>query len=218
MKFLFANQKQIARSTLQKITLAAVAISCLTAANSQAKEMFPKGQPFLQIQSEIADVEAQLQDAVATLQGQIDSANLLIADLTAATEDNAQEIGDLQSYIAVLQEQLDLLQGNLATSCGQGYFIQEITADGTPVCAKDMGNGYITFKEEVVAPGIPFVPVTFKCTSSHPRIIAGGYVETITNSVVGSVPVTGTDDGIDGQKFLLNGIGAMVLTVTCSTN
>jgi len=218
MKSFFSFKSQALHAAVQKITVAAVAVSCLAGVNAQAKDMFPKGQPFLQLQSEVQDVQAQLDQAVANLQGQIDSANLVIADLSAATEDNTQEIGNLQAYVAVLKQQLDLLQGNLATSCDAGYFIQEIKEDGTPVCAKDMGSGYITSKYVVVAPGIPYVPVTLKCTSSHPRVINGGFVETITNSVVGSFPDTGNADGIDGHTFLLNGIGAMELTVTCATN
>ncbi len=195
-----------------------VSVTAIAATSLHANDNLPNGKPFQQLQSEVDELHSELDAAVMSLQQQIDKANGLIDELTIATGDNAQDIDSLQGYVDLLQKQLDLLQGNLSQDCGSGYFIQEIKADGTPVCAKDMGNGYRTITEEVMAPGIPYYPYGLNCPGSHPHIISGGYIETLTTSIVASFPKIADAGQADSQLFLLNGLGAIVLTATCSSS
>lgn len=212
--------KTIVKNPLSSIKVASVAallsFSAFSTAYASAPAL-PQGKPFQQLQSEVDDLQTQLNNAVADLQGQIDDSNALIDQLFSITGENTKDIQDLQAYVAMLQQQLDLLQGNLAKDCGEGYFIQEIKSDGTPVCGKDIGVGLKNITTEAVILPVPYYPVSITCPSSHPRVVSGGFVETPVTSVVGSTAYYESGKP-DSWLFLVNGVGAMIISAICATN
>lgn len=145
----------------------AIGLSTTTVAGPKGEQGSSHGQPFLALQAQIdqtnADLDAlavdntasitaletsvaNLQSDMAALQNQIDSNDMDIADLQGATGDNADAIAALVAENANLQTQLDVLTGEVATkqdlldgngACPSGYSIRVINPDGSYMCEYD---------------------------------------------------------------------------------
>jgi len=145
----------------------AIGLSTPTIAGPKGEQGSSHGQPFLALQAQIdqtnADLDAlaadnaasitaletsvaNLQSDVVGLQNQIDSNDMDIADLQDAAGDNTDAIAALVTENADLQTQLDALTDEVATkqdlldgngACPNGYSIRVINPDGSYMCEYD---------------------------------------------------------------------------------
>jgi len=145
----------------------AIGLSTPTIAGPKGEQGSSHGQPFLALQAQIdqtnADLDAlaadnaasitaletsvaNLQSDVVGLQNQIDSNDMDIADLQDAAGDNTAAIAALVADNADLQDQIDALTAEVATkqdlldgngACPNGYSIRVINPDGSYMCEYD---------------------------------------------------------------------------------